>query len=149
MESGELEYAVYSIGEYCGKKLAAGEALDLVEQETGKYLKLMQQLKIETAVVYISISRQTALNLRGRSVEPCNLVGEKFNESETLPALIEAKNFLLVCLVYNAKTQLNFLFCNYARALENSRLFEQHDEVTAGALFLVASSNFYGSLSVS
>ncbi|MEO6862183.1 MAG: AAA family ATPase [Microcoleus sp.] len=147
METGELEYAGYSINEYCFKKLSIGEPLDLVEQEMGKYMKLMQQFQLEQAVQYMSISRQTALNLRGQSVEPCHLVGESLNEVETLPALIEAKSFLLVCLIYNAKAQLNFLFKNYVEALDNSRLFEKHEEAAA-AFYVVSISNFYYSLSL-
>ncbi|MDP8933313.1 MAG: trifunctional serine/threonine-protein kinase/ATP-binding protein/sensor histidine kinase [Cyanobacteriota bacterium] len=147
METGELEYAGYSIGEYCLKKLSIGEPLDLVEQEAGKYMKLMQQSQLEIAVQYISIGRQTALNLRGQAVEPCHLVGERFNEVEMLPVLIEAKSFVLVNLVYNAKTQLNFIFRNYAEALENSRLFEKHEESVAG-FYVVSLNNFYSSLSL-
>ncbi len=147
METGELEYAGYSIGEYCFKKMSIGEPLDLVEQETGKYMKLMQQSQLEMAVHYISIGRQTALNLRGQAVEPCHLVGEKFNEIQTLPILIESKNFFLVSLVYHAKTQLNFIFRNYGEALENSRLFEKYEEATAG-FYVVSMNNFYQSLSI-
>jgi len=147
MESGELEYAGYCIGEYCTKKLWMGEPLDLVEEETGKYVKLMQQLKQERSSQCISIVRQTALNLRGQAVEPCHLVGEKFNVVEMLPVLIEAKNFLLVCWVYNAKTQLNVLFRNYAEALEDSRLFEIYEEAAAG-FYVVSVNNFYSSLSL-
>jgi|AGSF01.1.fsa_nt_gi Predicted ATPase len=147
METGDLEYAGYCIGEYCAKKLWMGEPLALVEEETGKYLKLMQQSQLEMAVQYISIERQTALNLSGTTVEPCHLVGDNFNELKTLPALIEAKSFVLVCLVYNAKAMLNFLFRNYAQALENSRLFEQYEEAVAG-LYIVSVSKLYYSLSL-
>ncbi|HAT12235.1 MAG TPA: serine/threonine protein kinase, partial [Microcoleaceae bacterium UBA11344] len=147
METGDLEYAGYCIGEYCAKKLWMGEHLALVEEETGKYLKLMQQSQLEMAVQYISIERQTALNLSGKTVEPCHLVGDNFNELKTLPALMEAKSFVLVCLVYNAKAMLNFLFRNYAQALENSRLFEQYEEAVAG-LYLVSVSKLYSSLSL-
>ncbi|MEG4626663.1 AAA family ATPase [Microcoleus sp. w1-18aA5] len=147
METGELEFAGYAIGAYCLNKLSIGEPLDLVDQETGKYMKLMQQSQLEMAVQYISIARQTGLNLRGQTVEPCHLVGERFNEVKTLPILIECKNFFLVGLVYNAKTQLNFLFRNYAQALENSRLFEKHEESVAG-FDVVALNNFYSSLSI-
>ncbi|WP_445252194.1 MULTISPECIES: trifunctional serine/threonine-protein kinase/ATP-binding protein/sensor histidine kinase [unclassified Microcoleus] len=147
METGELEFAGYAIGAYCLNKLSIGEPLDLVDQETGKYMKLMQQSQLEMAVQYISIGRQTALNLRGQAVEPCHLVGERFNEVKTLPLLIECKNFFLVGLVYHAKTQLNFIFRNYAQALENSRLFEKHEESVAG-FDVVALNNFYSSLSI-
>ncbi|MEG4486199.1 AAA family ATPase [Microcoleus sp. D2_18a_B4] len=147
IETGELEYAGYSITEYCFKKLSIGEPLDLVEQETGKYMKLMQQSQLEIAVQHISIGRQTALNLRGQAVEPCHLVGERFNELKMLPVLIETKNFVLVGVVYYAKTQLNYLFRNYAEALENSRLFEKHEESVAG-FYVVSLNNFYSSLSI-
>ncbi|MEG3858733.1 trifunctional serine/threonine-protein kinase/ATP-binding protein/sensor histidine kinase [Microcoleus sp. herbarium12] len=147
MEIGNLEYAGYSIGEYCANKMWIGAPLDLLEEETGKYVKLMQQCQLPTAVNYISICRQTALNLRGELVDPCLLVGEIFNELETLPVFIEAKNFTFICLVYHLKTQLNFLFKNYVSALEISRLFEKHEEVAAG-FYVVSMNNFYSSLSL-
>ncbi|XZO00574.1 MAG: protein kinase domain-containing protein [Microcoleus sp.] len=147
IETGDLEYAGYCIGEYCANKLWMGEPLALLEDETGKYLKLMQQSQLEMAVQYISIKRQTALNLSGTTVDSCNLLGDNFNELKTLPALIEAKSFVLVCLVYNAKAMLNFLFRNYAQALENSRLFEQYEEAVAG-LYIVSVSKLYYSLSL-
>ncbi|MEG3979094.1 serine/threonine protein kinase, partial [Microcoleus sp. herbarium8] len=147
METGDLEFAGYSIGDYCFKKMSIGEPLDLVEQETGKYMKLMQQSQLEMAVQYLSIGRQTALNLRGHSVEPCDLVGDNFNELNTLPVLIESQSFVLVGLVYYAKTQLNFIFRNYGEALENSRLFEKYEEVAAG-FYVVSLNNFYSSLSL-
>jgi predicted ATPase/signal transduction histidine kinase/tRNA A-37 threonylcarbamoyl transferase component Bud32 len=147
METGELEYAAYSINIYCTYKLSMGERLDLVEQETGKYVKLMQESQLEMAVQYVSVERQTALNLCGKTVEPCNLVGESFNEFTTLQILIDAKSFMVVCLVYNAKTLLNFIFRNYAQALENSRLFEKYAEAASG-LYVVSVNNFYFSLSL-
>ncbi|MEG4090022.1 ATP-binding protein, partial [Microcoleus sp. Pol12B4] len=147
METGELEYAAYSINIYCTYKLSMGERLDLVEQETGKYVKLMQQSQLEMAVQYISVERQTALNLCSTTVEPCNLVGESFNEFTTLQILIEAKSFMVVCLVYNAKTMLNFIFGNYAQAWENSRLFDKYAEAASG-LYVVSVNNFYLSLSL-
>ncbi len=147
MDTGDLEYGGYCINLYCTYKLWSGEPLYLVEEETGKYMKLMQQLKQENSSQHISIERQTALNLRGKTVEPCYLVGDSFNEIETLPALIEAKIFLVVSLVYNAKAMLNFLFQNYAQALENSRLFEQYEESVAG-FYVVSLNNFYYSLSL-
>ncbi|MEZ2278319.1 MAG: AAA family ATPase [Microcoleus sp.] len=147
METGELEYAGYAISEYCNYKLLMGEPLELVEQESGKYVKLMDKLKLEIAVQCISIWRQTGLNFGGKAVESCYLVGDNFNEVETLPALIKAKNFLLVCLIYNAKAQLNFFFKNYAQALDNSRLFEKHEEAAAG-FYVVSLSKFYYSLTL-
>ncbi|MCW6050497.1 AAA family ATPase [Lyngbya sp. CCAP 1446/10] len=147
METGELEYASYCIGQYCFKKMSIGEPLDLVDQETGKYMKLMQQSQLEMAVQYLSIGRQTTLNLLGQAVEPCHLVGDKFNEVKTLPVLIESKNFFLVSLVYHAKTQLNFIFRNYAESLENSRLFEKYEEAVAG-FYVVSLNNFYSSISL-
>ncbi|MEG4961444.1 MULTISPECIES: AAA family ATPase [unclassified Microcoleus] len=147
METGDLEYAAYSLNIYCTYKLSMGERLDLVEQETDKYVKLMQQSQLEMAVQYISVERQTALNLCGTTVEPCNLVGESFNEFKTLQILIEAKSFMVVCVVYNAKTMLNFIFRNYAQALENSRLFDKYAEAASG-LYVVSVNNFYFSLSL-
>jgi predicted ATPase/signal transduction histidine kinase/tRNA A-37 threonylcarbamoyl transferase component Bud32 len=145
IEAGNLEFAGYCIGEYCRSYLWMGQPLALVEDEIGKYLKLIQQLKQEGCSQYIGIDGQTVLNLRGKSVEPCHLVGDNFNEVESVPILIEEQNFLVVCLVYNAKAMLNFVFQNYAEALENSRLFEKYEEAVAG-FYTASVGNFYYSL---
>jgi predicted ATPase/signal transduction histidine kinase/tRNA A-37 threonylcarbamoyl transferase component Bud32 len=145
IEAGNLEFAGYCIGEYCRSYLWMGQPLALVEDEIGKYLKLIQQLKQEGCSQYIGIDGQTVLNLRGKSVEPCHLVGDNFNEVKSVPILTEEKNFLVVCLVYNAKAMLNFVFQNYAEALENSRLFEKYEEAVAG-FYTASVGNFYYSL---
>ncbi|MEG3842579.1 AAA family ATPase [Microcoleus sp. herbarium14] len=147
METGNLEYAGYSIGEYCAHKLWMGEPLDVIEYETGKCVKLMQQSQLITAVQYITILRYIALNLRGKSVETSHLVSDNFNEFQIIPLLIEAKNFNFVCLFYHAKTQLNFVFKCSAEALENSRLFEKYEEAVGG-FYVVCLNNFYNSLSL-
>ncbi|MEG4817273.1 AAA family ATPase [Microcoleus sp. K5-D4] len=147
MESGELEYAGYSLCIYCSYKMWAGESLDLIEEETGKYIKLLQKNKQEGCSDYISIERQIALNLRDKSADPCYLVGDSFDEFKTLPILIEYKIFLFVILAYNAKTVLNFTFGNYAQAVENSILFEQHEDVAPG-FYVIAVNKLYYSLSL-
>ena len=147
METGDLAYVGYCINGYCNSKMWIGEPLYLVEEETNKYLKLMQQLKQQGCSQSISILRQTAINLRSEAVEPWHLIGDNFNELEILPILIEAKNFFLVGFVYNVKTQLNFLFKNYLQALENSKLFEKYEEAVSG-FYLVSLHNFYYSLSL-
>lgn len=147
METGELEYAGYSIYQYCSCKLWIGEPLDRVEEETGKYLKLMQQYQLEMAIQSIGIERQTALYLRGTNVERCYLVGDSFNELKMLPDSTKAKSFTTVCFVYNAKAMLNFIFRNYAQALDNSRLLEKYEEAAAG-LYVIAVNKLYYSLSL-
>ncbi len=145
MESGNLEFAGYCMGEYCKNSLWMGKPLTLVEQEIGKYLKLMQELKQEGCQLYIGLEREIVFNLRGTNVEPCHLVGENFNEVERIPSLIEGKNFLQLFSVYNAKAMLNFMFGNYEQALENSRLFEKYEESASG-FYVVSISNLYYSL---
>ncbi len=147
MEAGELEYAGYSINLYCTYTLWMGKPLDVVAEETDKYVKLMQQLKQESSWLSISIEKEIALNLCGKTADTCHLVGEIFNEFKLLPALIEGKSFVLVCLAYNAKAMLNYMFKNYTEAVENSRLFEKYEEVAAG-FYIVSVSKFYYSLSL-
>ena len=93
MESENLEFAGYCIAEYCARKMLIVEDLNLVEKETGKYVQLLQKSQLEYTVQSISLQRQAALNLCGKTVDPCHLIGDSFNELKTLPILIEAKSF--------------------------------------------------------
>jgi len=147
LESGELENAGYSINIYCNYKLWMGEPLDLVQSETDKYVKVMKKNKQESSWLCIAIDGQTALNMSGRSEDICNLNGDSFNEFKSVPIFIEAKNFVLVCWVYNAKTMLNFMFRNYTQSIDNAKLFEQYEAAAAG-FYVVAVNKFYCSLSL-
>ncbi|MEZ2318540.1 MAG: AAA family ATPase [Microcoleus sp.] len=147
MESGNLENAGYCINMYCHYMLWMGEPLKLVEAEIDKYVRLMRTIKQEMSLIFISIEIQTAINLGGKMADPSHLLGDRFNEVKLLPTLIESKNLVLVCWVYNAKAMLSFMFRNYPEALESSRLFEKYEEAVAG-FYIVYVHNLYYSLSL-
>ena len=147
IETGDLPYVGYSINGYCSYKLWMGEPLDLVEEEMGKYLKLMQKIKQEGSSQCISILSHTAIILRGQSVESYQLIDRKFNDDRVIPDAIETKNFFLVCFVCSVKSMLNLFFRNYEQALESSRLFEKYEESVTG-FYLVSVNNLYYSLSL-
>jgi predicted ATPase/signal transduction histidine kinase/tRNA A-37 threonylcarbamoyl transferase component Bud32 len=146
METGDLAYAGYCINGYCNSQMWMGEPLDRVEKEAEKYLKLMQNYQQAGCSQSLSLLKQTVIILRNQAVEPGDLV-EKFNDGEMLSVLKESTNFFLVCCFYNIKSQLNFLFKKHVEALENSKLFEKHEEAVSG-FYVLSLHTFYYSLSL-
>jgi predicted ATPase/signal transduction histidine kinase/serine phosphatase RsbU (regulator of sigma subunit)/tRNA A-37 threonylcarbamoyl transferase component Bud32 len=148
IEIGNLEYACYSAINYCNHKLFTGESLNEVEQKYAQYSQMILKFKHEYSIYYTKICRQMVLNLLGyASTNKCLLIGEDFNEQETLPILIETNNACTLFFVYTAKTILSYLFNNYEPATENAGLGEKYI-TSAPGMMVVGQHNFYYSLSL-
>ena len=147
LETGDTQYAAYSAIEYCVTLFAVGEPLEFVYQEVEKYNKLVHKLKQEEQFYYNKITGQLVLNLIGEVAERSKLSGEQFDEVAMLPMLQEKKNSVSLFLFYLAKTILNFLFKDYAEAVNNAILAEQYEKSVLG-LITSAEHNFYYSLSL-
>ncbi|HAI69244.1 MAG TPA: serine/threonine protein kinase, partial [Gammaproteobacteria bacterium] len=147
METGLLDYVGYAGINYCNHKFFIGDSLEEVEQKYAQYTDLIVKLKQEYSIHYINLCRQMVLNLQTPVEEPCRLVGKAFNESETLPILIETNNATTLFVAYLAKTLLSYLLKDYALAVDNARLGEQYVASSLG-MMVVAQHNFYYSLAL-
>ncbi|OUC12010.1 MAG: hypothetical protein B0A82_24730 [Alkalinema sp. CACIAM 70d] len=147
LEQGDLEYVGYCANCYAQFLFWTGENLATVEAEGSKYCHLIQSIKQEASLIWANTWQQTVVNLQGDAKHPTRLIGSWFDESETLPTLIESRNVNGICYVYLAKLLLNYLFEDYQAAQDYARKFEEYEQGAAG-LVIVPLKNFYQSLSL-
>ncbi|WP_287252847.1 MULTISPECIES: ATP-binding sensor histidine kinase [unclassified Moorena] len=147
LETGELTYSGFAALNYCTNLLFVGDDLDLAAQKYGQYLEWLQKRKLDYHVIYGQIGKQLTLNLLGKSDDPCQLIGEDFNELEMLPILREQNNGTSLFYLYLAKSILFYWFKQPEQAIAQARAAEQYAQSVAG-LILVAEHNFYYSLAL-
>lgn len=147
IETGNLEYAGYSIIEYCTHAFLTEEQLELVSNKQSQYIDLLVKLKQEYAIYQTRIWGQLTLNLQGLATDKYCLIGERFDESKVLPILIEANTYGSLFYIYIAKSILFYLFKEYGRAIAHARLASDHESSVTG-LVIVSLHNFYYSLAL-
>jgi predicted ATPase/serine phosphatase RsbU (regulator of sigma subunit) len=145
LETGDLEYAGYGAYYYCLHSYCLGKELSGLEQEMASYSEAIRQLKQENTLNYNNIVRQAVLNLMAQSETQVQLVGEAFNELNTLPQLQQANDRYTICTLHVQKMVLCYLFQNHTQAVENTTVAEQYLDGVAGTLH-VAIFDFYDSL---
>jgi predicted ATPase/GAF domain-containing protein/tRNA A-37 threonylcarbamoyl transferase component Bud32 len=147
LETGDIEYAGYCVTVYCAIVFLTGQQLDIVQQQQRQYLDLAFKLKQDYSIYYIKIFHQLTLNLQNRSENPCQLVGESFNETQMLPVFIETNNRVLLFMAYLAKTILFYLFKESNNAITNASLASEH-AVSVMGMVVSPTHNFYYSLAL-
>ncbi|MEG4147005.1 AAA family ATPase [Microcoleus sp. Pol12B5] len=145
LEAGELEYAAYGLYNYTALSFSMGRDLAEMERETETFERAIHQIRQGNALSFVKIFRQAVLNLRGKTDNPCRLVGEAYDEDIMIPQHQANKVQYAICSVYLNKLILGYLFENSQQALENAVLAEQYsDALTAGLQYSLI--YFYGSL---
>ncbi|MEG3929357.1 AAA family ATPase [Microcoleus sp. D3_18a_C4] len=145
LEAGELEYAAYGLYNYTALSFSMGRDLAEMERETETFDRAIHQIRQGNALSFVKIFRQAVLNLRGKTDNPCRLVGEAYDEDIMIPQHQANNVQYAICSVYLNKLILGYLFENYQQALENAVLAEQYsDALTAGLQYSLI--YFYGSL---
>jgi predicted ATPase/signal transduction histidine kinase/CheY-like chemotaxis protein/tRNA A-37 threonylcarbamoyl transferase component Bud32 len=146
LENGHLEYGCYAIAQRCHHLYFMGQELPKLEQEITKVNEALAQFKQENALNWNKIYLQSILNLLNPSENPCRLLGEVYNEDESLPALQAANDRTVLFYFYLNKLILCYLFGEYNQAWENTTQGRQYlDGVKA--FLVVPVFYFYDSLS--
>jgi predicted ATPase/signal transduction histidine kinase/tRNA A-37 threonylcarbamoyl transferase component Bud32 len=147
LDIGDYAWAGNTAMEYCHQCFWVEESLETVGCDQQKIIDLLLQLKQDATLAYAAVWRQLVQNLQGQATDPRQLVGENYNELETLPILEETSNRGALCCLYLAKTVLHYLLGNFGEAVENAALAAEHTQVVVGSM-LVSGHNFYSSLSL-
>jgi predicted ATPase/signal transduction histidine kinase/FixJ family two-component response regulator/tRNA A-37 threonylcarbamoyl transferase component Bud32 len=147
LETGDIEYAGYSVTVYCASIFLTGERLDVVEQQQRQYLDLVIKLKQDYSIYYIKIFHQMTLNLENKAEDKCQLVGDSFNETQMLEIFVETNNKILLFLTYLAKTIIFYLFKQPKNAVANACFAAEHAGSVMG-MVVSAPHNFYYSLAL-
>ncbi|GAB4530728.1 MAG: AAA family ATPase [Pleurocapsa sp.] len=145
IEMGDLEHACFHAKYYCTYLFFTGETLRDAADKSEKYLEMMLKFKQNFQFNYASLWTQVNLNLQGKAQNKLLLVGEKFNELETLPLWIEINNATALFAFYLAKLIICYLFKEYETALGIAKLASQYSSSAIGTICF-AIHNFYYSL---
>ncbi|WP_044501190.1 ATP-binding sensor histidine kinase [Nostoc sp. PCC 7107] len=122
LETGDLEFAAYSLYNYCCSSYFSGRELTGLEREMETYNYAISQMNQETIFYWGAIYRQIVLNLLGNIENPCYLIGEAYNEEKMLPIHWQSNDGGSLLALFLGKLHLCYLFHNYPQALENSIL---------------------------
>ncbi|MEG5030126.1 AAA family ATPase [Microcoleus sp. AT8-B1] len=133
LETGELELG-YSAKEISQYSYLIGREIAGLEQEVATYCNALVQFKQEAALNYTKIVHQALLNLLGRSENPCQFVGNAYNEETMLPFHIQANDRNGLHYFYFHKLLVCYLFGETEQALENARQAEQYLDAVMGML---------------
>ncbi|MBC1224471.1 AAA family ATPase [Nostoc sp. UCD121] len=145
IESGEFEFASYCAFSLCYYPFFAGQELTELEQQTAIYRKATNQIRRETASIWLAMLQQTILNLRGQSENPSRLVGCIYDEEQALSRPIAVKDGTSLHYFYLNKLILCYLFGEYEQAAKTATLAEQYLGA-ATAIISVPLFHFYDSL---
>ncbi|OKH43055.1 PAS sensor protein [Calothrix sp. HK-06] len=126
LESGNLESAAYCVMLYAYYYGFISQDLGLAEQEIAKYIEGVKKIGQQRSAENINIHRQFILNLLGKAENPCQLIGEIYDESEKIPLAKQAKDYATLFDCYSYKTTLCYLFGEYEQARESANLTEKY-----------------------
>ncbi len=147
LETGDLEFAAYSLNAYCYISYFSGKELTELEREMATYSAASNQVKQNGVFYWIEIYRQTVLNIMGANHNPCFLIGEAYNEEQSLPSQLIANDRIALLYLYLCKLHLCYLFADYSQAVENAVKAEQYLPSGTGQ-FVVPQFYFYTSLAL-
>lgn len=146
LSTGDLEYIGYNAWVASENLFLSGVNLDTVESQITKYIKQAHQLNLNLNALSLCIFLQKVLNLQGKSFHKIALIGDAFNEVESIQTFV-GKGETVLGGLYASKAVLAYLFDDYAQAINNGLLTEKCHESNPG--FLPYSvNNFYHSLAL-
>ena len=145
LETGQFDFASYSAKEKCQYGYWMGQPLTELETEMATYSQVIDNFKQGIPLKSLQIFHQAVLNLLAKTENPCRLVGEAFNESDSLPLLIQSNYRTAIFNFYLNKLILCYLFEQHHQALENAELAKGYLDGVTGNI-VVPVFYFYDSL---
>ncbi len=148
IDTGEYEFACYTVINYCMIKLLGGESLEEVTLDYHKYTNLIKSLKQKFAFYNITIFKNLTKILSESNNDNLMIIAnDQQTEDELLKEWTVQNNEWLLLFAYFSKSfYFYFLKDNYS-AFENSMKAEKYKNGTA-AYLTAPQHNFYSSLSL-
>ncbi len=146
LETGDLEYASFSMFFLSFYSFVSGKKLYQVEDLMVKNSDAIKHLKHESAFHMHEIYRQTIVNLQGKSSNPWNLTGDIYDENQMIDTHLRANDRTTLVNLYYNKLLLSYLFERYDYAVESGDMAEKYLDSAPG-VFGVTLINFFSSLS--
>ncbi|MBD2344782.1 trifunctional serine/threonine-protein kinase/ATP-binding protein/sensor histidine kinase [Anabaena subtropica] len=120
IETGDLEFASYSINAYCYSSFFIGRELTSLKLEMNPYSSVINQLKQERVWYWNKIYLQMVLNLLGEEEDVCSLTGVAYNEAKDLLIHRQSNDGIAILHFYLCKIQICYLFSDYHTAVANT-----------------------------
>ncbi|NEP14946.1 MAG: AAA family ATPase, partial [Symploca sp. SIO2C1] len=119
LETGDLEFAGYTLSFYSTYSYLCSQELSSLAQELSANSNALERIKKRTPKNWIDIVLQTINNLLGRSEDPSVLVGEAYDQEKMLPLHQEANDVTALSYFYIARSLLGYLLQDYSQAFQN------------------------------
>jgi PAS domain S-box-containing protein len=146
LETGDLEYASFSLFFLSFYSFVLGKNLPQLEDLMAKNSNAFEQLKHETSYHMHEIFRQTIANLRGNSQNTYQLAGDIYDERQMLDTHLQANDRTTLCNLYFSKLFICYIFGQYHEAVKNGELARNYLDSAPG-VFGVPLVYFFDSLS--
>jgi predicted ATPase/serine phosphatase RsbU (regulator of sigma subunit)/tRNA A-37 threonylcarbamoyl transferase component Bud32 len=147
IEMGDREYAGIAAMHCASYYFWVGESLEIVTQKQNLLHQILKSVKQKYQLVYLKIWQQTVFNLQGLNTDPGRLIGEVFNEDESLPNLLEANYGMAIFGIYTSKLMLYYLFNDFTQAVIHAELAKDYEQANTG-IMVVPIRRFYYSLAL-
>ena len=118
LETGDIEYAGYSIAGVCVMNITHGKELSSIEKDIIKYKNLLISIEQKTGYLWLSVTHQAVLNLLALSQETKMLKGSGFDEDVAFSEIIARKDNIGGLVICTMKLLLCYLFDDYQQAYE-------------------------------
>jgi predicted ATPase/signal transduction histidine kinase len=145
LETGDLEYAAYSLYGYAYCSYFIGRELAELKQEMADYSNAIRQLNQLTVLNWHGIYWQTVSNLLTTVENPCCLIGDFYDEEKMLRVHQQVNDLGGLFHLYCSKLHLSYLFQDFSQAVENATLAEKYLAGGTGQI-VTALFHFYDSL---
>jgi PAS domain S-box-containing protein len=140
LETGDLQYGVFSAYSYCFHAFWAGSHLPELTIEMADYSQVMARIHQEHIRSYHDRYWQLGLNLLGENDHPLYLIGRAYNQEQMLPIILETGDIYSLFEIYFLRLYLGYLFGDLDRAILHAPLAEQN---LSGSSGLICSAIFY------
>lgn len=145
LETGDLEFACYSISHYLMNAYFTGQNLSSLAVEISFYRSAIHNHHQESPYNYCGTLLQAVLNLQNKSSNPGLLVGEAYDETKMLPLYLQTGEITALHNLYIHKLILSYLFEDYEQASYSASQSAQYLAGVPGIVAVVL-HYFYDSL---
>ncbi len=146
LETGDLEYATFAITSRFYHAYILGRELTQLAAEMASYEGAIAQFQQVLPLNLTRIYQQSVLNLIEPTDQPCRLLGNSYNEDDSLPQLWAANDKYILFHLYLNKLMLGYWFQETHLAAESAAIAARLLAEGAMGLLVVPVFYFYDSL---
>lgn len=145
LELGDVDYSVYSAGQYCHMAFGAGRRLNVLAGETQSYGSVIRRYGQMVPLHLILMLQQVIGKLRKDSDNFEILEGQRYSEEELTAEMVESGERAGLFLIYTYRLMICFVFGEHERAEQNAEKAKGYLDAGVG-LYMFAVFYFYRAL---